>query len=1650
MPGSTPSSSSGSGLHLKPPRFRSDVTIRAYFAQIDDFCDATGVTDDGDKISLFKCGLDGANYERFCLNKTLPATFSALKKEICDLFDPEDEIVFKDKFHSAVQLPYESARLFIDRLIILARKSYATMSSADRNILIRDQLVRGLRERRLKDEILLNCGLTFDDLVKHLERYDTVFRQHPDRQPVNSISEDKLSALTANMDALTKQVAELQQAVLNARTAPNYFSKPVQCWNCGRDGHTSRRCRAARVSCPSCGGAHQQQFCRRFTNDSAAQASTPATDVAQVRNFSDLSFGEEDVSHISSVCASDAKMTHVQSRVNEMSESLVDSAVDSFPFTGIFAKLRGEVVKVMIDSGAKSSLISEDVWISLGSPHVDPVASVFHSANGSIMDAVGAVSLPLSVGNTTFVHRFIVMKDLNVGCLLGENFLVSHRCVVDFDHSLFHIDHHAVPLFVQTANNISVVRAVSDHSLQPWAESVMLVKCDGILQESPGWLVSAEPHINHKVGSKILVASCLVSPKDKVLPIKVVNLTESPVTIKSNEPIAKVETVQFAKIDSGDRQDLSWDVDELCKDTALSETQKQKFLNLLQEFRSTFANTRDELGATSILSHTIDTGKTQPIRSGLRRIPHSQRQELETELQWLLDHDVIQPSSSPWASPIVMVRKRCGSLRLCIDYRRLNAVTVKDSFPLPRIEDVLDSLAGCQYFSTLDLATGYYQVPMAESDVQKTAFLTPNGLFEFKRMPMGVCNGPACFQRLMSLVLQGLVGDQCMVYLDDIICFSKDFDDHISSLRSIFTRLADAGLTLKATKCVFFRKEVSFLGHIVSKQGVATDTKKVDSIKNCPAPASKTELRAFLGLSGYYRRFIRGYSEVAAPLYKLSGKEKFSWNPEAQIAFDSLKCRLTEAPILALPDTRSEAGQFTLDIDASGVSIGAVLSQQIEGKERVISYGSKSLDKSQRNYCTTRRELYALVYFAKHFRAYLLGRHFAVRTDHRSLQWLASLKNPEGQLARWLVDLQEFDFSVSHRPGKQHTNADALSRLPTHPEQASCPSCAQERTSSRDQQPSHKEIPEKFRVNAISIDESLLRSQLHDHDIQIVRVGIANDRALSWDEKNDLSTFGLAVYKSAAKLSMEGELLGIRLAGVWKPILPSANTIPFLREIHDGVGGGHFGIKKTVEKVKTRCWWPGWMDDVKSYIAGCPTCAIVNDPCPNARAALQPFNVSRPFQTVAMDMIGPITRTSKGNIFILTIIDLFTKWGHAIALPGQDADTTIDAVITDWIARYGVPETVHTDQGPNFVSARFSAFVHDFGMRHTRSSALHAQGNGQVERFNRTLKGLLRKHVSEENEWDAHLPQVVMAYNSSVQESTGFSPYQMLYGCNMPLPIDNRFGLWPEDNACAVQPGARYLQLKESFRKIHAKARLNLTAARRRQKTVYDRKVNETIFQPGDAVWLFHPATRKNRKLHKPWRGPYKVLEVLKPSNYRIRFWGRDSGKTLVVHHNRLKRCNDVPRALKLKETRVPDPMILRFERRNRRSVDHQEMGRNCLFSQISSGESCDELLDEESDDDDAVLFSSVGPVVSDGSSSFSNHDSEQNLSESSFSIDDSEDSSTEPMTASSPLLLNSRNNGQCSRGSTGVPTHKPMNSCRYPLRSRYRLETACSEGGDV
>jgi hypothetical protein len=545
--------------------------------------------------------------------------------------------------------------------------------------------------------------------------------------------------------------------------------------------------------------------------------------------------------------------------------------------------------------------------------------------------------------------------------------------------------------------------------------------------------------IEHQILQPGLVcASSLVNCEASEFPCLIINLTDQPICVITAPRLEKPPTMMYRRQEFKNNESKAKRLQLLNENLRLDHIMEgaDEIKKICQEYVDIFKLPGDSLTATTAAEHTIPTPtilKGRAITLKNYRLPESQQQEIQRQVTQMLEDEIIVPSNSGWNFPLLVVPKKLDASgkrkwRICVDFRKLNEITIGDSYPLPNIQDILDKLGRARYFTALDCASGYLQVPIAEEDRHKTAFSTANGHFEFKRMPFGLKSAPSTFQRMMNNVLSELIGDRCLVYMDDILIIGENLREHNQKLRGVFQKLREYNLKIEPDKCEFLKEELNYLGHVVTSEGVRPDENKIKAVVEFPTPKTQKDIKSFLGLAGYYRKFISDFSAIARPLTNLLKKENdWNWTEQEQASFDLLKFKLTNTPLLQYPDFSKP---FILTTGASGYAIGAILSQGKLGEDKPVAYASRTLNKAELNYATVDKELLAIVWACKHFRPYLMGRKFHIITDHKGLTWIFNVKDPSSRLMRWKLLLEEYDYEIEYRAGKRNCNADSLSRYP--------------------------------------------------------------------------------------------------------------------------------------------------------------------------------------------------------------------------------------------------------------------------------------------------------------------------------------------------------------------------------------------------------------------------------------------------------------------------------------------------------------------------------------------------------------------------------------------------------------------------------------------
>ena len=686
-----------------------------------------------------------------------------------------------------------------------------------------------------------------------------------------------------------------------------------------------------------------------------------------------------------------------------------------------------------------------------------------------------------------------------------------------------------------------------------------------------------------------------------------------------------------------------------------------------------------------------------------------------------------------------------------------------------------------------------------------------------------------------------------------------------------------------------------------------TDPEKIETVREWPVPTTQTEVRSFLGTASYYRRFVQNFGTIARPLHRLTEKNRpFLWTTECQVAFETLRKKLVEAPILAYPSSEED---FILDTDASATGIGAVLSQVQDGVERPIAYASRGLSKSERNYSVTKRELLAVVFYCKYFRHYLIGRKFKLRTDHAALRWLQTFKDATGMWARWQNTLAEFNKEIVHRAGRSHGNADGLSRRPNEqPERGrSSDSGDPEIKSTESESPEEVEEnitclrpEENHRVAAVTIQPLWTNAewrelQKEDPDIAPIWTRLARgEERPRWNEISEHSLATKSYWGEWQRLRMREGVIYRKWessdgAKVHTQVLvPRSKRKEFLQQAHGERWTAHLGVKRTVARLHEKYFWYDMRADVRSWLAQCGVCVRAKGP--GGRTRKNPMTIVRsgtPFERIAIDNYGPLPETARGNSKILVITCYFTKWVEAYALPDETTETVAEALVNDFVSRYGTPVSIHSDQGRNFESTLFQEVCRLLGIRKTRTTAYHPEGNRMVERFNRTMGAMIRSLIGEEHDnWDKILPLTLMAYRSSVHETTQQTPHMMLFGREMTVPLALTMSELP--TSLVEQDELEHTwDLREKLAKVHRRAREVTGQAMRRQKLQHDRGAMGHRRDVGDLVWLITKVRRQGRaaKFEHKCKGPYTVIDVMPDVTYRIE---DKKGKRTVVNGERL------------------------------------------------------------------------------------------------------------------------------------------------------------------
>lgn len=912
------------------------------------------------------------------------------------------------------------------------------------------------------------------------------------------------------------------------------------------------------------------------------------------------------------------------------------------------------------------------------------------------------------------------------------------------------------------------------------------------------------------------------------------------------------------------RRVLEPDDDEGDTPSSLSqEKSTAETCRVLSEFSDVFSEELQKPPERSVDHRiTLVPGSVPPCRPTYRMSP-TENDEVKRQLDTLLASGVIRPSTSAFGAPVLLTKKKDGTWRFCVDFRALNAITVKDKYPLPRIDELFDRLQGAKYFSKLDLLSGYWQIRNAQEDIHKTAFRTRYGSYEWLVLPMGLTNAPATFMRLMNDIFRPYLDKFVVVFLDDILIYSRTLAEHRQHVRMVLDTLRKHQLYAKERKCEFFKDHVEFLGHRIDRDGVHMMSDKVKAIRDWPTPKSADEVRCFLGLAGYYRKFIKGFSMLASPLTDLLKKDtQFEWNERRQQAFRKLIDAITTAPTLILPDP---SRPYVVTADGCGHGIGASLMQDHGKGLQPIAFMSKKLSAAEMKYENHERELLALHRALKEWRHYLYGSHFVLKTDHKNLVWLVKQKSLNQRQLHWLQYFQDFGgvLPIEHVEGRLNRVADALSRRPDYK-----PTTSGDKSSSADLQ--------------LNVSEAV---ESHTSLLDDIRAALPADPA----------TLDILRHPQRhPKFTVRDGFIYWKRTRVYVPADDHLKA-QIMHECHDAPTRGHLGTTKTMHAVTRSFYWPDMQAFIKNYVRTCKSCQANKPSLQLPAGLLQSLPIpDGPWQDVSLDLITSLPRSKSGYDAIVVFVCRLTKQFHAI--PTVTACTASDLArifVREVIRHHGVPRSLLSDRDPRFTAHLWRNTWELFQTKLLMSTAYHAQTDGQTERANRTLEDMLRAYVNgSQDDWDEYLPLVEVAYNSSVQASTGHAPYYLSSGREFPTILSRAM------EKIADAPNQPAAVMMDKWHKALESAKQHMKSAQERQARWANEHRRDLRFAAGDKVWLSTENLRDTvlvgaPKLLPKFIGPCSIKRVLSSTAYELALPERWRQLHPVFHIHLLKPYRD-------------------------------------------------------------------------------------------------------------------------------------------------------------
>ena len=1127
------------------------------------------------------------------------------------------------------------------------------------------------------------------------------------------------------------------------------------------------------------------------------------------------------------------------------------------------------------DSGANISIVSYEFYCKLSkmdliNSKIKTTQIQASSVTGEILDILGKVSLYLIIGKVRIVHEVYVLdKTQFTGeILIGRDIMRRlGKVTFDLEENYIQINKHIMPIVGVDGHNLECFKVqkedLSQNKLKVDKKIVLpprsFVKTHGVVGKKwRGKTVVIES--NCKGGLRVGNTLACVNEKLQI-PFTIANYLDHEAVISKNELIGDVFLAEDEEIEVENivKSENTFNLEDVDLDN-LETKQQVKIIELIKKYKDAFAQTSDDIGLCTLAKHKINTGETKPIFTPQYRLPQATKEIMQEHIDKMLKIGLIERSDSAWNSPILLIKKSDQSFRFIFDGRQLNKVTEVEVMSMPKVSEILASLNGSRYFSVLDNLKGFNQILIEEKDRPKTSFIGPDNLkYEHVRMSFGLAGAPSTFTKVLNILFSEVLGKFCQIYMDDLILYSSSFEEHLKYLEQVLKIYKDAGLKLTLKKCKFAKESVKYLGHIISRKGIQIDPIKVQGIRDYQVPKNAKGVRRFLGMASYYRKFIKDFSKICAPLTNLTKKySKFVWSDLENEAFNKIKELLSTSPILIHPDFNVP---FKLHTDVSDLAIGAFLTQEIDGIDRPVAYFSRKLTPQETRYSVTEREALAIVKSVKHFDYYLYEHKFTIISDHQPLRYLFKFKPETPRIARWALLLTEYNFDVQFRAGKNNVIPDALSR-------------------------SIQVINNSEEINPSLVlsAENVRKEQLRDIEWR---------RIINYFEGRNFERVPRDVNLSSFTMK-EGCLHFISENKHQRPYLETLVIPHTLKHAamyisHNSNLNFHSGYTKTLYRAEEFFYWPSMRQDLKEYCRSCLVCQKIS-PYNTIKAPLQTYNTPiAPGVHLGIDIVGPLPETEKGNKYIFSVIDHFSRFLQTYPIPNIRKETIVECLI-DYINKFSIPLHVTVDNGTQFHSQLFKEVCDLFKTKIHYTTSFHPQSNSYIERSHRSIKKALISALehSSLNQWEDYLSYVTLALNTSYHSSINEIPFFLFFGRDAILPLSD-----------IIKTGASYdyiggnvkEEMSNKIKKAYEKAHEFSTKTQSKRKEYYrDRNFRE--MEVGDFVWLKdNYRCKRGSKLKPRFLGPYRIIEKYSPVNYIIKPLYDQHKRTEKVHINRLKIC---------------------------------------------------------------------------------------------------------------------------------------------------------------